>query len=821
MAALLGSAYFSNAQVGIGTPTPVTSSMLDITSTTKGVLIPRVALTDKEAFSPVEGTEVTSLLVYNTNTANEGVATKEVTPGFYYWNVNKWERIVSQTDLTNAIENANAELEDIIKLLQTAYPSNNLDGSTTSGATLGGGMVYTPGSGTPGTPGYVPAKIEYVYYNETAVGTEGEAGYIPIGYVKQDITSAIVDLINANESKTKIVTIDNKQYYVSESYTGTTDPTLGTEPGVFLIDVVGGVVNNIEEIFTTQTTIVINEGDTNEQTFTTVQEYIEYIISESDLQEGVMTFVPGTGTTPEEQLASSSFTYTLADGTQSTSVTFSALVRANQSRTDIATTNTNNVINYVYTAEPDLNGTPRIFTINLTQDLISQITNNGDVKNAITNVMGGGVYYNGTGSALMVGTVSIPAGSLYTKDSNGNGVLIDLGSIVVSEVIENFNTIVNSPVTVNTIQYDSVEEYIQYIAETSDANVGFTTTEITAANNPGGTLIPANSFYYINDAGVKVIIDLEDLVLANESKTGFVTGTNTDGNTFIYYIGEEYLAQNDFPTEAIANGWANGATLPTTVTLLDIPQAVSTNFETILDQTTTIEIPGQTNQYYTVEQVIQNIANSNGTNVGYTTVAIPADATTGQTAIPANSLYYLGENDIKIEINIARQLIENTTLIEGNNLTTEQIAQNVIIQNNINQIKNNLGDNFNTSTVVKTGDTWIDGKSIYKAVIDSEVLAGSANLSNSVAATQTTPEVPGFVTIPGTVENMTVVGIRIIGSNGVSASATDLSVNGNKVSFRIGTGNMYNVIYPSGVSSTSIKVMVEFAADYTAPVMIP
>lgn len=157
-------------------------------------------------------------------------------------------------------------------------------------------MVYTPGSGT---PGYVPAKIEYVYYNETAVGTEGEAGYIPVGYVKQDITSAIVDLINANESKTKIVTIDNKQYYVSESYTGTTDPTLGTEPGVFLIDVVGGVVNNIEEIFTTQTTIVINEGDTNEQTFTTVQEYIEYIISESDLQEGVMTFVPGTGTTPE------------------------------------------------------------------------------------------------------------------------------------------------------------------------------------------------------------------------------------------------------------------------------------------------------------------------------------------------------------------------------------------------------------------------------------------------------------------------------------------------------------------------------------------
>lgn len=39
MAALLGSAYFSNAQVGIGTPTPNASAMLDITATNKGVLI--------------------------------------------------------------------------------------------------------------------------------------------------------------------------------------------------------------------------------------------------------------------------------------------------------------------------------------------------------------------------------------------------------------------------------------------------------------------------------------------------------------------------------------------------------------------------------------------------------------------------------------------------------------------------------------------------------------------------------------------------------------------------------------------------------------
>ena len=553
IAALLGSAYFANAQVGIGTPAPDSSAMLDITAENKGVLIPRVALDNETSYlkNTTDDTTITpvqSLLVYATGKKIENKLFVDggLEAGFYYWNVNKWERIVSQTDLTNAIEEANAELDDIISLLQTAYPSNNLDGSTTTGSALGGGMVYTPASGT------TPAKIEYVYYNGTQyvkqdlsgmladiidpangsvfynnIGTEtapefvfqywdaslnnGEGGFTTI---------TISDLVQANETKTKIQTIEGKQFYFAENFEGVIPTSIPASlpTGMYLIDVVGGVVNNIEEIFTTNTTIVINEGGTNEQTFTTVQEYIEYISQNADLKDGVMTFVPGTGATLAEQLASSSFTYNVTDAQGNTTtqvVNFGSLVKANQSLTNIATTNPSaNVINYVYTAEPNLDGTARVFTIDLTQDLINQITNNGDVKNAITNVVNGngGVFYNGTGGNLVVGNATIPAGSLYTMDADGNGVLIDLGSIVVSEVIENFNTIVNSPVTVNNIQYDSVEEYIQYIAETSDANVGFTTTEITAANNPGGLLIPANSIYYINSNGVKVAIPLGDIV---------------------------------------------------------------------------------------------------------------------------------------------------------------------------------------------------------------------------------------------------------------------------------------------------------------------
>ena len=75
-----------NASVGIGTSTPNISTILDISSANKGILIPRVSLASTSArdivTSPVE-----SLLVYNTNTA------ADVIPGFYYWNGTAWQAL--------------------------------------------------------------------------------------------------------------------------------------------------------------------------------------------------------------------------------------------------------------------------------------------------------------------------------------------------------------------------------------------------------------------------------------------------------------------------------------------------------------------------------------------------------------------------------------------------------------------------------------------------------------------------------------------------------------------------------------------------------
>jgi hypothetical protein len=73
-----------NAQsVGINTDgsAPNGSAMLDIKSPTKGLLIPRVALTATNSASPLSS-PATSLLVYNTVATN---GPNGVTPGFYFW----------------------------------------------------------------------------------------------------------------------------------------------------------------------------------------------------------------------------------------------------------------------------------------------------------------------------------------------------------------------------------------------------------------------------------------------------------------------------------------------------------------------------------------------------------------------------------------------------------------------------------------------------------------------------------------------------------------------------------------------------------------
>ena len=97
-----------NAQTGIGTTTPNASAKLDVYSTNKGFLPPRVTLTSATdattIASPAEG-----LLVYNLGSVG-------LQAGYYYWNAANWATIATATSAGNGVT-----AMDMVKLYGEAY----------------------------------------------------------------------------------------------------------------------------------------------------------------------------------------------------------------------------------------------------------------------------------------------------------------------------------------------------------------------------------------------------------------------------------------------------------------------------------------------------------------------------------------------------------------------------------------------------------------------------------------------------------------------------------------------------------------------------
>ena len=90
---VLASTQRSQAQIVIGTSSPHISAQLEVNSTNKGFLPPRVQLTATNATTPIT-TPSTGLLVYNTATV--GTTPNSVTPGFYYDVGSKWQSVINQ-----------------------------------------------------------------------------------------------------------------------------------------------------------------------------------------------------------------------------------------------------------------------------------------------------------------------------------------------------------------------------------------------------------------------------------------------------------------------------------------------------------------------------------------------------------------------------------------------------------------------------------------------------------------------------------------------------------------------------------------------------
>lgn len=97
LCALSALSAYSQVSIGYGTATePNVNSILDLQSTDRGLLLPRVALTGTNNAAPMTS-HVAGLKVYNTATVNSG--STSVSPGIYYNNGTRWIALVPQNTI--------------------------------------------------------------------------------------------------------------------------------------------------------------------------------------------------------------------------------------------------------------------------------------------------------------------------------------------------------------------------------------------------------------------------------------------------------------------------------------------------------------------------------------------------------------------------------------------------------------------------------------------------------------------------------------------------------------------------------------------------
>jgi hypothetical protein len=104
--ALLLLSVCANAQVKIGNnPNTIdANSLLELESTNKGFLPPRMALNSATSVSPLTGTVPTGMLVFSTSGT--------LADGYYYWNGAKW-KLLATSNLNTVTKTANATLTKI------------------------------------------------------------------------------------------------------------------------------------------------------------------------------------------------------------------------------------------------------------------------------------------------------------------------------------------------------------------------------------------------------------------------------------------------------------------------------------------------------------------------------------------------------------------------------------------------------------------------------------------------------------------------------------------------------------------------------------
>ena len=235
------------AQTGIGTTTPEASAKLDISSTNKGFLPPRVTLTSITDNTTIPN-PATGLLVYNTGN-NVGLVA-----GYYYWNGSYWATIATATGSgvsasyargsRTTAQTAGLSTNGLVAFTQVDQSAGqDISLNTTTGQiTLAAGRTYRLQAQVPSfQTSAADARPQFGWYNETSGAYFGSssAAYSGASSAGYGATGGLSDAVITTSVQT-VVSYRILQTFNTNQLGGNGDfPTTGSYPW-FNIEVISG-----------------------------------------------------------------------------------------------------------------------------------------------------------------------------------------------------------------------------------------------------------------------------------------------------------------------------------------------------------------------------------------------------------------------------------------------------------------------------------------------------------------------------------------------------------------------------------------------------
>jgi len=193
--------YNVTGDVGIGIAIPNASALLDLTSTSKGLLAPRVALTAKSGTSSPVASPATGLIVYNT--ASAGTGGDAVSPGYYYFNGTIWTRMDPEVwsagvpitiGATTTAPTKGTPSIDYVRYRNIGGKEYEVEYNflqTTAGTVGSGDYLFT-----------LPGGLQFDFTAPGQTANTGAAGY---NAIKNRIASSQGDLLVSNYHSSSIV----------------------------------------------------------------------------------------------------------------------------------------------------------------------------------------------------------------------------------------------------------------------------------------------------------------------------------------------------------------------------------------------------------------------------------------------------------------------------------------------------------------------------------------------------------------------------------------------------------------------------------------